>query len=121
MTKTVGNAVLEARAELKDVNAGGFTYSPGDMARYCGEGVLELRRVRPSTRYDETFQVYDDDSVWAGLSEADESRALLGEDRFYPALVAYIIARCLSRDITDESNMKVAATWMGRFTALAGG
>lgn len=121
MTKTVGNAVTEARSELKDVNSGGFAYSSADMCRYCGEAVLELRRIRPATRYDETFQVYDDDAVWAGLSEADESRALLGEDRFYPGLVAYIIARCLSRDITDESNMKVAATWMGRFNALAEG
>lgn len=121
MTKTVGIAVSEARAELKDVNSGGYTYSSADMCRYCGEGVIELRRIRPSTRQDDNLQLYDDDAVWAGLSEADESRALPGDDRFYPGLVAYAIARCLSRDITDESNMKVAATWMARFTALAGG
>lgn len=121
MTKTVGNAVGEARAELKDVNVGGYAYSSTDMTRYCGEGVIELRRLRPATRFDETFQVYDDDAVWAGLSEADESRPLPGEDRFYPGIVAYIVSRCLSRDITDQANMQVAAIWLGRFTALAGG
>ena len=115
MNKTVANVIGDARGELKDVSSGNYTYSQADMARYCGEGILEMRRVRPSMRYSETLELLTDEDTWATIGESGLSTTLPIEDRYYADLVAYVIARCLSRDITDESNLAVAATWMKKF------
>ena len=121
MRKTVGDAINEARGELKDVNEGSFTYSHEDMARYCGEAVVEMRRVRPSTRYDANMNLYSDDDEWATLGPGASGETLPLESRYYAAIPAFIIARCLSRDITDETNLQVASIWMGKFSQIAAG
>lgn len=117
--KTVGDAITDARTELKDVNSGNYNYSTVDMARYCGEGILELRRLRPSTRYDEDGALLDDEDTVGAWTDAHVSVEIPLHIRYYAGLVAFVIARCLSRDITDESNLAVAKTWMEKFQQAA--
>ena len=117
--KTVADAVREARVELGDTREGNFRWADADMVRFCGEAVVMLRRARPSVLYGADMRLMDDDDVW--VSSAHEGMVVPVEPRYWEAVPAYIVHRCLARDVTDDANAKVAAQWLAKFEAVAGG
>lgn len=122
MTRLVRQAVEDARVELGDTSEGSHAYTQEQMLAYCGEAVIRLRTVRPSTRYDSAaMRMLDDDDMWRSTHAGMAELKLPFEDRYYDAVVAFIIYRCLSRDVTDQSNLETAGFWFQKFDGIARG
>ena len=120
MAFKVSDIISDARSDLKDSYEGSYTYFQADMARYAGEAVVALRQVRSSTRYDPvTEELYDDDGSWLALTEDQINLAIPVEDKYRPSLAAYIIYKCMMRDVTDEGNKSVAEDAYNRFAQIA--
>lgn len=120
MSFTVADILTKAQSDLKDTYEGSRTYTPREMAGYAGEGIVELRRVRPSTRYDmATGELFDDDDSWIKLEESQTNLTAPVEGRYFPALVAYVIYKCMMRDVTDEGNKDLADKSYKRFAQIA--
>ncbi len=119
-TFTIGDVIADARVELGDTYEGSYAYPTADMVRYAGEAIVELRSLRPSTRYDvDTGKLLDDDDKWLALIEDEVSLYPPVSARYRKTLAAYLVFKCLSRDETDKGNRDRADVAFKRFTDTA--
>ena len=117
---TVADVIGDARKDLSDLFEGAYAYPTSDMAGYVGEGLIELRGIRPSTRYDKaTAKLLEDDDTWSALSDASVAFILPVSPRYRRTLAAYVVFRCLRRDDTDKGNAARAEEFYKRFTETA--
>lgn len=117
---TIANVIGDARIELGDTYEGAFAYPTSDLAQYAGEALVELRSIRPSTRYHkDTVQLQEDDDRWAALTTEDVELILPVPARYRRSLVAYVVFKCMRRDDTDRGNRERAEIAYKRFVETA--
>ena len=114
---TFQDAITTARSELGDTYDGAYSYSNEDMLRYAIEGVREAWTNRPSLKYNETTgALYDETTVFPAVVATVTDLPLPASAQY--AVSYYIIYGCLSRDVTDDSNVKVAQIAKERFNQI---
>ena len=118
MLVTYQQVLENVRSDIGDTFSDNYAYSSEDMIRYAAQGVREMWQARPSLKYDpNTGKTYDETLVIPeAFSQSGYTVPIASQ--FIPALEAYIMFRCLSRDVTDAGNAAAAKAMKDRYDAL---
>lgn len=121
MTTTFEQLILQVRSDIGDTYADNYTYADADMLRYAVQGVLDMWRVRPSLKYNpETGVLYDRDTVLPTAVDQLHYEVPV-QQPYVPALEAYLMHRCLARDITDAGNAAAAKLYKDKYDQILAG
>lgn len=115
MTKTVGNAVTEARRILQDLNEESYRYPTSHLCSLVTQACQEARRVRPDLflgMLTTTIPTY---------TESDFADELPITDSYFPQVVNYVVGRAELRDDQFSSDGRAAMLVTAFGVSLTGG
>lgn len=109
---TISGIEIKARRILQDTHTP-YRWETDQIRDAVQEGVGELNRIRPETRYTEAGLV---DRIT--LPEEDSEPIALN-DRYETAIVYYVVYKCYQIDDTDTVNAQLAESYLGKFNTKA--
>lgn len=109
---TVADIERRARRILLDTEDP-YRWQKDDIRDALQEGVYELNKIRPETRYVDGMLL---DAI--ELPEDDDAKIDV-ENRFLEALVCFVVAKCYQTDDADTVNSNLSELYYSKFTAKA--
>ena len=109
---TFGMLEERVRVLVNDSVDGAYRFPSDDVWGYIMDGVRHLRRIHPSSRYDENTNLYDDEP------ELDAYSDVPADKRYEEALIDYAAYRIYQLDATDTTNMQLSENFLAKAEKL---
>ena len=123
LKKTYGEIVAKVREALNDDVEGAYRWTDEQLVRFAHDGVVELERRRPASRYLAMRLVKREhpslEEYANGDMEALKNAPLLVEEQWQQALVEYVLYRALRLDEADTINLNLSQNHYAQFISLA--